>query len=167
MDNELLKLIAILEKEKENYESLLKIVENKQQSVIHGKVDTLRELIIKEQSIVKKCEKAACDRIEFISQYCIANNMKATGIPLKDFIGFSPEPEKYKMENLRYNLKNILNKISRINKQNDTLLHFSINHLQNMSKIFLHADKEEMNMYDFSGVKYAKNINQKFVNRQI
>jgi flagellar biosynthesis/type III secretory pathway chaperone len=167
MDNEYIKLIKILEKEKEIYADLLSALYNKQTAVIQGNVNDLRNLIIKEKEIIKESGEIALERVEFINNFCEINNIKGVDIPLKDFIGFSPDPEKKKMENLRYELKNILNEIKTVNRQNETLLHFSINHVQKMTNIFLHANTEEMNMYSHSGKKYNKEINQKFVNQQI
>ena len=164
---DLLELLKILEKEKETYEDLLHIVKDKQQSVVQGNVDNLRNLIMQEKNIVKKSLKIAEDRINFINNYCKKNNIKGVDIPLKDFIGFSDDPERKKMENIRYELKNILTEIKKLNRQNETLLHFSLNHVQKMTSIFLHSTSDEMNMYSFSGKKYNKTINRKFVNQQI
>ena len=169
MDNkrDLAELMKLLEKELEVYEALLEIAKNKQQAVVEGEVDNLRNLIMKEKAMVKMCEKAAHSRTLFINEYCKKRNIKALDIPLKDFIGFSQEPEKKKLENLRYQLKNILNEIKSVNRQNETLLHFSLNHIKKMTNIFLHSSSEEMNMYNFNGKKYNKELGQKFVNRQI
>jgi len=165
--NDYIELLAILEMEKAVYESLLVTLKRKQKAVITGAVDELRNLIMEEKEIIKNSVDAARARVDFISKFCIERNIKGTNIPLKDFIGFSPEPEKNKMENIRYELKNILNEIKTVNRQNETLLHFSINHVQKMTNIFLHSGREEMNMYSIDGKKYIKEINQKFVNHQI
>ncbi|MBN2280391.1 MAG: flagellar protein FlgN [Candidatus Marinimicrobia bacterium] len=162
-----IELITILESEKTVYENLLETLKKKQKAVVRGDVENLRNLIMQEKEIIKKSEKAAQNRVDFINHFCKEKNIKGTDIPLKDFIGFSPKPEKQKMENIRYDLKNILNEITKVNRENETLLHFSINHVQKMTNIFLHAGREEMNMYSMNGKKYIKEINQKFVNQQI
>lgn len=162
-----LPLIEILEQEKESYEKLLKALYKKQKSVIKGKVSELRNLIMEEKSIAKVCHNLANERMDYLNGYCAENNIKAVDIPLKDFIGFSKGPEKEKLENLRYELKNILIEIKKVTRQNETLLHFSINHVRRMTQIFLRATSEEMDMYSYEGKTYNKEVNQKFVNRQV
>ena len=166
-ENEYIKLIEILEREKETYENLLEVLYRKQRSVVEGKVDTLRDLIMEEKSISRNCGFLANERVDFLNQFCRERNIKAVDIPLKDFIGFTTGIDKKKLENLRYDLKNVLTEIKKVNRQNETLLHFSINHVRKMTHIFLHSTVEEMNMYSFNGKKYIKEMNQKFVNQQI
>lgn len=166
-ENEYKTLIEILEKEKESYDSLLQTLLNKQTAVVKGEVDELRTLILQEKTIAKSCHNIANERVDFLNQYCLDHKIKAVDIPLSDFIGFCKDPEKKKMENLRYELKNILTEIKKVNRQNETLLHFSINHVKKMTHIFLHSNIDEMNMYSNNGKKYIKEINQKFVNQQI
>jgi hypothetical protein len=166
-ENEYLSLIRILEKEKDSYVVLQGLLLEKQRAVISGEVDALRDIIIKEKSAAKNCAALAKERILFLNNFCEDHGINGTDIPLRDFIGFSTEPEKKKLENIRYDMKNILTDIKRINRQNETLLHFSINHVREMTHIFLHSAPEENNMYTFKGQKYIKEINQKFVNQQI
>lgn len=160
-------MLNILEKEKDVYQTLLNLLKEKQSCVIQGKVDALRSLIMQEKKTINNSVEVAQERVDFINEFCERRNIKGVNIPLKDFVGFSPEPEKSKMENLRYDLKNILNEIKTVNRQNENLLQFSIDHVRQMTNIFLHSGKEEMNMYSFKGKKYIKEVNQKFVNQQI
>ncbi len=165
--NDYIKLIHILEKEKDVYAELLSVIREKQDNIVKGDVAALRSLINQEKKVITKSSEVAVERVNFINHFCQKNDIKGNNIPLKDFAGFSPEPEKHKIENIRYELKNILSEIQSVNRQNETLLHFSINHIQKMTNIFLHTNQEEMNMYSINGKKYMKESKQKFVNQQI
>ncbi|SRR6056297_1645154 len=167
LHNDYIAMINILEKEKDIYQTLLNLLKDKQTCVIQGKVDDLRDLIMKEKKTINESVTIAQKRVDFINDFCERRNIKGVNIPLKDFVGFSPEPEKKKMDTLRYDLKNILNEIKTVNRQNKSLLHFSIDHVRQMTNIFLHSGKEENNMYSIKGKKYIKEVNQKFVNQQI
>ncbi|GKX28484.1 hypothetical protein SH1V18_09640 [Vallitalea longa] len=124
-------LITTLEKEKNCYEDLLSIGEEKTETIIQGDITTLNELTNREQEIAGSVIKTDRKREEIIDDIAIVTNKNAEELTISNLADLlvKQEQEHIKLNNLKDEIKEIVEKLQRINDRNKILLKESLDYI--------------------------------------
>ncbi|MCF7885852.1 MAG: flagellar protein FlgN [Candidatus Marinimicrobia bacterium] len=161
------KLIQSLEQEIELFSEMSETIQKKQKAIISGEVEELREYVASEKEYIEKSMDLAKQRKNIQMEISSKFNLDYSKPKLKTIIEIAPPDQSIKLSNLRYRLEEILNAITRINNENKLLLNFSIEHVKGMARLFLNIDEEDHEVYGITGIKRAKQTNNKMLDFQI
>lgn len=160
-------LIRCLEKEIELYTKMAESIQKKQDAIISGQIEELRDYVSKEKLFIQESHEMAQNRKEIqirISSMC---NLNTEEPKLKTIIDIARTDQAIQLSNLRYRLKDILNNITRMNNENKLLLDFSIEHVKGMAQLFLNINNEDHEVYGIDGVVRMKQSDNKMLDCQI
>ena len=160
-------LIVSLEQEIDLYSKMAQSIKNKQDAIISGQTEKLREHVAEEKSYIKESQEMAQNRKQIQRQISSNFNLNSEVPRLKTIIEVAPSDAAIQLSNLRYRLKEILNNITRMNNENKLLLDFSIEHVKGMAQLFLNINNEDHEVYGIDGVVRMKQSDNKMLDYQI
>ncbi len=124
-------IVEVLEQENKEYQTLIKLSEEKTPVIIRGDLESLNRITEAEQVIVERIQKLEKDRIRTMKDISEVTNFKAD-IKLGDLITMMdkhPE-EQSRLRDLHDRLKETMNRMKRVNEQNRDLLQNSLEMVQ-------------------------------------
>ncbi len=157
-------LIEVLERETNTYQQLDSVLRKKQKSIIDGDLDKLHKCVSEEQTLVKSGLEIAQARKDLMMSFLNLVGDNPILPSLSDIISAAEEVQKIKLYNLRYELKNKVDHISKLNSENSFLLNSSISHIQGLINIFLRCDKGKPKLYNNDGVTKELDNENKILN---
>ncbi|HMA62451.1 MAG TPA: flagellar protein FlgN [bacterium] len=160
-------LIETLEQEIELYSEMANAIQEKQEAIISGQIDKLRDLVSEEKKFIDKSMEKARERKEIQSQISSQYHLNNPQPNLKTIIDIAPPKYAIELSNLRYRLRDILNDITRTNNENKLLLDFSIEHVKGMAQLFLNINDEDHEVYGMDGIVRMKQDDNKMLDFQI
>lgn len=134
-------LIDILEKESQEYESLLKLSEKKSPIIVSNDLDELARITDEEQTVVGRINRLETNRQQTFKDIADVINKDVNTLKLGDLVDMlSKRPEEQqKLAKVHDTLKTVVNSVKRVNDQNRILLQnamemveFELNMLQSM-----------------------------------
>ena len=160
-------LIEILSKEISLYDCLDEVLKKKQEAIIMGNIEELREYVLEEQSLIQKALSVAHERKNHVIALGMMYETPEEEPRLKTIIDIAPSPYSIKLMNLWHRLKAILDGISRVNRENSYLLNSSIEHVRGLVHLFLQADEKSSKIYNYDGVVDVPEENNKVLDCHI
>lgn len=160
-------LIRILDKEIQVYQKMVAVIREKQDMIVIGDVNQLRELVNREKSLIKESMKIAKLRREAQLRLSQHYRLSESEPRLKQLIEIAGPGQAITLSNLRYRLKGMLNQITRINNENKLLLNFSIEHVKGLAHLFLNINEEPSGIYGMDGVVRVDQKGNKVLDFQI
>ena len=124
-------IIEVLEKENTEYQTLIKLSEEKTPIIIKGDLENLNRITEAEQVIVARIQKLEKERMSTMADIAEVTNFKAD-IKLGDLITMMdkhPEEQK-KLRDLHDRLKGTMRRMKQVNEQNRDLLQDSLEMVQ-------------------------------------
>ena len=124
-------IVEVLEQENTEYQTLIKLSEEKTPIIIKGDLENLNRITEAEQVIVARIQKLEKERMSTMKDISEVTNFKAD-IKLGDLITMMdkhPEEQK-KLKDLHDRLKETMNRMKRVNEQNRDLLQNSLEMVQ-------------------------------------
>ncbi|HCK99470.1 MAG TPA: hypothetical protein DHW42_05115 [Candidatus Marinimicrobia bacterium] len=160
-------LVEILTEEVNLYGQLSKLLKNKQDAIVIGDVEKLRSCLQDEQPITQDALMLADRRKDCVASLSQIYKMDESELKLKIIINIAPPKYSIKLMNLKYRIKDNLDLITKINRENSYLLNFSIKHVKGLVNIFLMTDEESSKIYDMDGIVSSPEKEYKMLNFQI
>jgi len=160
-------LIEILTEEVNLYGQLSELLKNKQDAIIIGDIEKLRSCLQDEQPITQDALILADRRKDCVAILSQMYKMDESDLKLKTIINIAPPKYSINLMNLKYRIKDNLDLITKINRENSYLLNFSIKHVKGLVHIFLMADEESSKIYDMDGILSSPEKEYKTLNFQI
>ena len=121
------RMIEILKKQFKIYEEILKISEEKTDIIVKDKVDELKELVSREEELVKSFIPLEKERLSIVKEFGRSNGI--TGVPkIPEICDYFPE-NKDELMSLRKSILDITKKISVRNEQNEKLIKNSLDYI--------------------------------------
>ncbi|NOZ08286.1 MAG: flagellar protein FlgN [FCB group bacterium] len=151
-----LQLIEGLKRETDTYRQLNAILKKKQKAIIDGDLETLHACVEEEQGLVKSGLKEAELRKNLMCDFLHISDGTGTAPRLSDIISAVSGEHQTQLINLRYHLKQEVDRISKLNSENSFLLNSSISHIKGLINIFLKCDQDSPKLYDNDGI--TKNL---------
>lgn len=124
-------LITTLEVEKNCYENLLSIGEEKTETIIKGDITNLNVLTNREQEIAGIVIKADKKREEIIDDIALVTNKNADELTISNLADLlvKQEEEHTRLNDLKDEIKDIVGKLQSINDRNKILLQESLDYI--------------------------------------
>ena len=144
-------LMEVLTAEKALYEEMLLKLNLKKKSIIEGDIKVMRACMIDEQEIVKKLKEKQTEQTELLSLIREKYSLHKNDLRLSKIIKMAPRQYTDQLIGLRIGLQTVMEKVTRINKDNRNLLNFSIEHVRGMIQLFLQANDEPTYLYNVRG----------------
>lgn len=121
-------LLNVLEKENSEYEHLIELSTRKRQVIIDANIPGLEEITSMEQDVTSNIKNLENKRIEVINDMAIVLSKDANELTLTNMIAFlNKQPnEQVKLIDIRDRLKDTMQRMAEINKQNEILLHHAL-----------------------------------------
>lgn len=137
-------IVAVLNKEVEEYLELIELSKSKTPVIIKGDLKALSEITEKEQIVVSRIQKLEKFREQTMKDIADVTNHSQEDLKLKDLIEMmsSRPEEKQALQSVHDRLKETLSNMSKINEQNKELLNNSIEMIDfeiNLVQSFKHA----------------------------
>ena len=121
------KMIEILKKQLEIYEEILKISEDKTDIIVKDKVDELKEMVSREEELVKKFIPLEKERLAIVKEFGSSKGIQ--GVPkIPEICEYFPD-HKDELMNLRKSILDITKKISDKNNLNEKLIKNSLDYI--------------------------------------
>ena len=160
-------LIEILTKEVNFYGQMVDVLQKKQDAIVIGDVEKLRNCVQKEKSLTEDALSLTNIRKDCVANLSQAYKLTESDLKLKTIIDVAPTKYSTNLINLRYRLKESIDLITRINRENSYLINFSIEHIKGLAHLFLRADEENSRIYDMDGIVTLQEERCKMLNFQI
>ena len=163
----LAQLVENLAQELKLYILLEETIRNKQQSIVQGNVNEMRELVEREQTLLLEAQGISEQRQ--LSVNAVAENIDTlpANPALKDIIPRVPEVVSIKLAGIRQDLRAVLQRIARLNQENGFLLSASLEHVRSMVHLFLRFDPNPQNVYDVNGAIAQQEVDHNVLDCQI
>ena len=148
-------IIEVLEKENTEYQTLIKLSEEKTPIIIKGDLENLNRITEAEQVIVARIQKLEKERMSTMADIAEVTNFKAD-IKLGDLITMMdkhPEEQK-KLRDLHDRLKGTMRRMKQVNEQNRDLLQDSLEMVQ-FEMNLLQSLKTAPETADYNSSAYA------------
>ena len=148
-------IVEVLEQENKEYQTLIKLSEEKTPVIIKGDLENLNRITEAEQVIVERIQKLEKDRIRTMKDISEVTNFKED-IKLGDLITMMdkhPEEQK-RLRDLHDRLKETMNRMKRVNEQNRDLLQNSLEMVQ-FEMNLLQSLKTAPETADYNSSAYA------------
>lgn len=121
------RMIEILKKQYEIYQEILKISENKTDIIVKDKIDELKEMVSREEELVKSFIPLEKERLSIVKEF--GKSKGINGIPkIPEICEYFPD-NKDELMNLRKSILDITKKISDRNEQNEKLIKNSLDYI--------------------------------------
>ncbi len=145
-------LCQIINKEIELYENMIREMKNKQRAIIDGKIDNMKEAVLRERDISQRVMTHVKKRIALSQSIKTAVGIQQEDITLKQLIPHAELDHAAMLDKLQYQLKSSVYQISIINQENKYLLSASIENIHGLVNLFLKDDSTEDIRYEETGM---------------
>ncbi len=156
------KLYQVLLEEIHAYSYMAETVKQKQDAIIRNDLRTLENLTGVERLLVKKVELLLQTRASYLQQL-IKDTSSNPAIRLSAFIQSLPEDQQKRWLNLEQRIYRTVDKIRRLNMENQQLIRSSLNYIQGVVEMLYPTD-ENAAVYGKSGEPQATVAAKQIVN---
>ena len=125
-DKAISKLIVTLSEEMQMYNELLLALREKQSSIIEGKVQGLKDALIKEQAIIRQTREKGEERAEDFQAVVDAVGQDGQVRNVSQLINVVESTYAERLSDIQRSLHKIANQVSIVNEENRYLLEYSI-----------------------------------------
>lgn len=136
-------LEAILGRQIDLHASMLKVAEDKQQSIISGDLEKLERAVGEERKLVANIEDEEKKRLAVMPLIRTGLGLDDSVEKLGDLIAEMPEPERERMTGVRNTLKQLLEACQIKTRHNAELLKASIEHVESFLKTLSEAARPD------------------------
>lgn len=149
-------LIKIFEYENKLYEQILEKADYKTDLIIKGDVDSLQEMVVKEQKIINELEKLENAREQIVAQIARKAGKKSEELTVSYLIELLPRDKAEKLSSVRDSLKKTIEKLQSQNDLNQKLINNAMDYV-NFSLNLLTQPKPTTAQYGRNGLETQMN----------
>jgi len=160
-------LLTTLKAEAAIYEEFLSLLQQKKQVVIANDVDALREIIHRENRLVRRIETITGERTVQAQSLGVLLKHLETTPTLQQLVEMAPRQFREEISRLRDLLKTRVEQIARVNSENAFLLHSALNLTRGIIGIFLRGEEDKQGHYLPNGQVSSQRTRQKMIDYQI
>ncbi len=160
------KLYMVLIEEIHAYQYLADTVKEKQKVIIKNQLDELENLTGIERLLVKKVEILLKTREEYLRKAALERSPKPI-VRLRDFIGLLDKNEQPRWKSLEERIYRTVEKIRRINLENQQLIRSSLNFINGLVEMLYPQEEGAQSLYTAHGQTNTKAAIKSLVNVNI
>lgn len=160
-------LYQVLIQESTVYEKLIKLMEQKQRSIIEGNITALQDYTAKEQAIIREANTFSNTRLFILKEILAKLNKNTNNASLTNLLELSGKSKEKHWQNIKQKLNNAIDKIRVLNFENQELLKTSLAFVKEMVKVFFPKDEYANGTYTSKGKVVPENKTQQVLNCHI
>ncbi len=160
-------LYQVLIQESVVYEKLIKIMGQKQKSIIEGNITALQDYTAKEQAIIREANTFSNTRLFILKEILSKLNTNIKNASLSNLLEISGKSREKHWQNIQHKLNNAIDKIRIINYENQELIKTSLTFVKEMVKVFFPKVAHANGTYTEKGKVLSENKSQQVFNCQI
>ncbi|MFW6386514.1 MAG: flagellar protein FlgN [Bacillota bacterium] len=122
MEEKLSALMEILEEERDSFQILLEIAEDKKEKIIENEVEVLKEKVEKENDVISQLEDLEERRVDLVEELSAELGIEGDEIKYSRLIEELPGAWKEKLQPLRQELLSTIDEVHSQNQQNKMLI---------------------------------------------
>lgn len=121
-------LSEIMEKQKKIYEALYKLSKQKQEELISGSIDILEKITKQEELLIHRVGSLETERYSCVCQLNDKYGLSADS-SLSEMLAVIPKEAGNRLECLMVDMSSLLNKMDKVNKENQSLIKHSLQYV--------------------------------------
>ncbi len=153
-------LTAIIAREIEAFDKLLKTLHDKQRAIVEGEIDRLNSSVEKEGELASETKALEVERIDRSRRLAKELSMENLNPKLSEIIERVEKKYAQRLRGQRDLLKSLIGKVQILNQNNQFLLNYSLNYIEKSMEILLTGNKQA-NIYRKDG-KVEKEVRKVF-----
>ena len=153
-------LTAIIAREIEAFDKLLKTLHDKQRAIVEGEIDRLNSSVEKEGELASETKALEVERIDRSRRLAKELSMENLNPKLSEIIERVEKKYAQRLRGQRDLLKSLIGKVQTLNQNNQFLLNYSLNYIEKSMEILLTGNKQA-NIYRKDG-KVEKEVRKVF-----
>lgn len=155
------RLLMALEKDCEIYAEILRIGEEKKDTIIKGDIEKLDQITKREHALI-----ASLMKLEEIRDKIISEIMRQTGLQkvnvIDDIITVVDDGSKQKIESVKRKLSNLMSDVKDVNESNGALLKQSLDMIEFNVNLMSSIGETETNYGNQANINYQKSSHRGF-----
>jgi len=152
------KVTALLRELNEVYGQLYELSQKKQQYIIANDSKAVSDIVKEEWSLVGKASDLEKDRNELVQTHF--GKGEGTQVTIEDVLAKAKSPEREKLREAAVELRDLLEKQKKINKENQSLIELHLEYMEYMVNTVL-KEPQISNIYGHSGAVEESDITNK------
>lgn len=144
------KLVEILDRENEIYETLYKLSNNKTELISGGKVQELEKIVKVEQTLVIKISKLEEQREKIVGELCTVLGLKPEAVTISELSAKLGDDKSTLLKECKDRMLKIINKLKDTNELNSRLIKNSLEYIDFSINMMTSIDNVN-NSYGSSG----------------
>lgn len=144
-------LLNLLTKEQDLYDRLCRILEQKQQAIVDGNVDFLKQYTVEESALASKIGNRVEQRSELVHRIADHYHLEVDEPRLSVIRALAPSDIAAQLQVITEKLEAVLRFMTHINQQNDYLLRASLDYTRGMIDLLYDYRKSDDKVYDPRG----------------
>ncbi|MCZ6819463.1 MAG: flagellar protein FlgN [Calditrichaeota bacterium] len=153
-------LTAIIAREIEAFDKLLKTLHDKQRAIVEGEIDRLNSSVEEEGELASETKALEVERIDRSRRLAKELSMENLNPKLSEIIERVEKKYAQRLRGQRDLLKSLIGKVQILNQNNQFLLNYSLNYIEKSMEILLTGNKQA-NIYRKDG-KVEKEVRKVF-----
>lgn len=167
VENKYENLYQVLVQEVSTYNKLSELMLKKQKSIISGDITALQDLTAKEQSVVREANAFSNTRHFLLKEILVKLGRNSSNASLSHLLELTGHSRDNQWLLIKDRLYETVDKIRKINFENQELLKTSLTFVKEMVKVFFPADNTFNNTYSEDGKVRNQNKIKKVLDCQI
>ncbi len=161
------RLRELLDVELSRYGELNEALEKKQRAIVAGDLEVIRECLGRESVCTKRALAAAEARTRFIAEMNVHRGRRADEPALGKFIDESPPPHRDRLQARHRKLRESLETVVRLNRENRRLLAVGLECVRGMIRLILGETDDEAELYDVTGAAPTGGAKSRILNCRV
>lgn len=153
-------LTAIIAREIEAFDKLLKTLHDKQRAIVEGEIDRLNSSVEEEGELASATKALEVERMDRSRKLAKKLSMENLNPKLSEIIERVEEKYAQRLRGQRDLLKSLIGKVQILNQNNQFLLNYSLNYIEKSMEILL-TENKPANIYRKDG-KVEKKVRKVF-----
>ena len=160
-------IIELIKKEKRLYIDFIYLLEKKQKAIIAGDVKSLERYSNEERNLSKLIIETVKTADMFVNKFCDINSIDNTVSKFKTLLRTIPASFSVQLEKLRDEVIEMMNRITKMNKENEHLLKSSLSFVQEMIHLIVRAGEEPVDVYGLNSDVIRKGTRKRVLDYQV
>lgn len=159
-------LIALLEKELIQYETIIDLFNLKQQAILSGNIDELKGIVENIQRNSTSAKNLQEER-DILTKLLLGEFNYNGSITMKSLMNVLDSSRSSNLEMIYYKLKSAAMRVTELGRENDYLLSASVEHIKNLVSLFIDRKESTSINYNNDGMINESKLEHKVLDIQV
>jgi len=159
-------LLALLEKELIQYETIIDLFNLKQQAILSGNIEDLKGIVENIQSNSTSAKNLQEER-DILTRLLLGEFNYNGSITMKSLMNVLDPARSSNLEMIYYKLKSAAMRVTELGRENDYLLSASVEHIKNLVSLFIDRKESTSINYNNDGMINESKLEHKVLDIQV